>query len=207
MTGEKASYSEISVDPQPAGLRAVYLVETSDAREARGLDELFSDLESRVQIRRLCTGKLVSYAVQLHQSDSSLLDEIEAMLKDQFRFVVSQRSFDEVIYRIVSELCADTGSRLLSIPHCNICGRTEPFPSVMISLSDEQGRVRTCRNYCAHCAAQATATSNKEFVRSLLASDKRQFREIERAELVRRPSRKQPMKFEIKARTDYAQSM
>lgn len=198
MSAEKASFSEICVDPQPAGVRAVYLVETLDAQEARGIAELFSDLESRIQVRRLCTGKLVSYAVQMHESDSSLLDEIEAMLKGHYTFVVTQRSFDEVIYRIVSELCADTGSKLLPVPHCNICGRTEPFPSVLISLSDEQGRVRTCRNYCASCSAGATATSNKEFVRSLLASDKRKFREIERAELVRRPSRKQPIKFRIR---------
>jgi hypothetical protein len=198
MSGKKAFFSEICVDPQPAGVRAVYLVETLDAQEARGVAGLFSDLESRIQVRRLCTGKLVSYAVQMHESDSSLLDEIESMLKGHYSFVVMQRSFDEVIYRIVGELCADTGSKLLPVPHCNICGRTEPFPSVLVSLSDEQGRVKTCRNYCASCAAGATATSNKEFVRSLLASDKREFREIERAELVRRSSRKQPIKFRIK---------
>jgi len=198
MSGEKATFSEICVDPQPAGVRAVYLVETLDAQEARGVAGLFSDLESRVQVRRLCTGKLVSYAVQMHESDSSLLDEIESMLKGHYSFVVMQRSFDEVIYRIVSELCADTASKLLPVPHCNICGRTEPFPSVLISLSDEQGRAKTCRNYCASCAAGATATSNKEFVRSLLASDKREFRDIERAELVRRSSRKQPIRFRIK---------
>lgn len=198
MSGEKATFSEICVDPQPAGVRAVYLVETLDAQEARGVAGLFSDLESRVQVRRLCTGKLVSYAVQMHESDSSLLDEIESMLKGHYSFVVMQRSFDEVIYRIVRELCADTGSKLLPVPHCNICGRTEPFPSVLISLSDEQGRVKICRNYCASCAAGATATSNKEFVRSLLASDKREFRDIERAELVRRSSRKQPIRFRIK---------
>lgn len=199
MSGEKASLSEICVDPQPAGLRAVYLVETQDAGEARGVAKLFSEFGSRIQVRRLCSGKLVSYAVQMHRSDAPLLDEIEAMLKGHYSFVVTQRSFDEIIYRIVVELCADTGSKLHPVPHCNICGRTEPFPSVLVSLSDESGRVRTCRNYCASCAAGATATSNKEFVRSLLASDKRQFRDIERAELVRRPSRKQPIRYQIRA--------
>lgn len=199
MSGEKASFSEICVDPQPAGVRAVYLVETLDAQEARSVAALFEDLESRIQVKRLCTGKLVSYAVQMHESDVSLLDEIEAMLKGNYSFVVTQRSLDEVIYGIVRDLCEDTGSKLLPVPHCNICGRTEPFPSITVSLSDERGRVRTCRNYCASCAASATATSNKEFVRSLLASDKREFREIERAELVRRSSRKQPIKYQIKA--------
>ena len=40
---------------------------------------------------------------------------------------------------------------------------------------------------------------NKEFVRSLLVSDKRNFRGIERAQLVRRRSRKHPIRFKIKA--------
>lgn len=198
MPGGRSCFSEICVNPQPDGLRAVYLVETSSADEAKAVSELFADLESRLQVRQLCSGKLMSYVVQAQQTDCSLLDEIEEMLKGQYSFIVTQRSFDQMIYRIVAELCADTSSRLLCIPHCNICGRAEPFPSVLVSLCDEQGKVKTCRNYCASCAAEATATSNKEFVRSLLASDKRRFREIERAELVRRPSRRQPMKYKIK---------
>ncbi len=197
MSVEGDSFSEVSVDQRPQGLRAVYLVETCDAEEARTVAKLFSDLESRVQVRRLCTGKLVSYAVQMHDSDSSLLDEIEAMLKGNYSFVVTQRSFDEIIYRIVTELCADTSSKLLPIPRCSICGRTEPFPSVIVNLSDEHGQVRLCRNYCASCAASATATSNKEFVRSLLTSDKKRIRGIERAQLVRRRSRNQPIRFKI----------
>ena len=192
-----SSFSEVSVDPRPAGSRAVYLVETQDANQTRAVAKLFADLGSRIQVRRLCTGKLVSYAVQTHDSDLSALDEIEEALKGNYSFVVTQRSFDEVIYRIVKELCADTSSKLLPVPRCNICGRTEPFASVVVSLADAAGRVRTCRNYCAHCAASATATSNKEFVRSLLASDRKSFRGIERAELVRRPSRKQPIRFRI----------
>ena len=197
MSVDEGSFSEVSVDPRPAGVRAVYLVETRDAVEARAAARLFADLETRIQVRRLCTGKLVSYAVQTHDSDSSVLDEIEATLKGNYCFVVTHRSFDEVIYRIVKELCADTSSKLLPVPRCNICGRIEPFPNVVVSLSDEEGRVRMCRNNCASCAASANATSNKEFVRSLLASDKRTFRGIERAELVRRSSRKQPIRFRI----------
>lgn len=198
MSVDGGAFSEVSVDPRPAGVKAVYLVETRTSEEAEGVAWLFADLQARVQVRRLSAGKLVSYAVQMHDSDSSVLDEVEAVLKGNYGFVVTQRSFDEVIYRILKELCVDTGSKLLPVSICNICGRTEPFPSVVVNLSDEQGRVRVCRNYCASCAAAATATSNKEFVRSLLASDKRNFRAIERAELVRRPSRKQPIRFRIK---------
>ena len=198
MSVEEGSFSELCVDPRPTGVRAVYLVETCTAEEAATISKLFSDLEAHVQVRQLCTGKLVSYAVQMHDSDSSLLDEIEALLKGNYGFVVTQRSFDDVIYRIVKELCADTGSKLLSVPSCNICGQIDPFPNVVVSLSDDEGRVRVSRNYCASCAAGATATSNKEFVRSLLASDKRRFRGIERAELVRRSSPRQPIRYRIK---------
>lgn len=198
MSVDGGTFSEVRVDPQPAGLRAVYLVETSVPDEVRTVVKLFADLGTRIQVRQLCTGKLVSYAVQMHDSDSSVLDHIEATLKGNYGFVVTQRSFDEIIYRIVKELCSDTGSKLLPVSRCNICGGTEPFPNVVVSLSDDQGRL-VSRNYCASCVAAATATSNKEFVRSLLASDKRDFRGIERAELVRRPSRKQPIRYRIKA--------
>ncbi len=199
MSGGKSCFSEICVSPQPAGFRAVYLVEAACAEEAKGISELFGDLESQVQVRQLCAGKLVGYVVQMQQGDPSLFDEIETTLKEHYSFVLSQRSFDELIYRIVRELSADTASKLLPIPQCNICGRAEPFPSVLVSLADAQGRVKTCRNYCASCAAEATGRSNKEFVRSLLASDKKPFREIERAELVRRRSRKQPIRYKIQA--------
>jgi len=55
----------------------------------------------------------VNGAVQLSDSDTSVLDEVGAALKGNYCFVVTQRSFDEVIYRIVIELCADTSSKLL----------------------------------------------------------------------------------------------
>jgi len=197
MSVNENSLTEVIVDQRPEGLRAVYLVEVSDAQEARTLSKLFTDLEARVQIRQLSTGKLVSYAVQVHDSESSILGEMERQLKGNYGFVITQRSFDEIIYRIVADLCADTSSKLLPIPRCCICGRTEPFPSVIVNLSDEQGQVRLRRDYCASCAASATATTNKEFVRSLLASDGKHIRGIEGAQLVRRRSGNRPIRFKI----------
>lgn len=197
MAVDEGLFSEVSVDPQPAGVRAVYLVETRGAEETRAVAGLFRNLESHAEVRQLCSGKLVAFAVQLHQPDVTVLEEIEGALKDHYSFVLTQRSFDELIYRIIKELCADTDSRLLPVSRCNICGCAIPFPSVIVSLFDSQGRAKTCRSYCASCTAGATATSHKEFVRSLLASDKRRFRSIERARLVRRSSRKRPVRFKI----------
>lgn len=189
--------SEIRIDPQPIGLRAVYLVETRSKEESEEINKLFCELESQIQVRMLCDGKLVSYAIQALESDSSLLDELEDVLRENYGFVVSHRSFDDVIYRIVNELSRDTGSKLLPIPTCNICGKTDPFPNTVVSLSDEDGSVLISRCYCGSCTAGANATSNKEFIRSLLMADERDFSKLEQAELVRHPSRKQPIRFKV----------
>lgn len=191
--------SEIRIDPQPSGLRAVFMVETRNLQEAREIHSMFDELSSRIQVKQLCKGTLVSYAVQAHESDADILDEIETVLKSSYGFVVTQRSFDDLIYRIVTELCKDTGSKLLSISRCNICGQIEPFPNTVVSLTGADGSVLMSRAYCSRCTAQSVAPSNKEFVRSLLSADKRDFSKLAQAELVRHPSRKQPVRFRIKS--------
>jgi hypothetical protein len=192
------AFSEIRVDPQPMGTRAVYLVETRSPEEAGNIDELFSELARRFQVRQLCSGKLLAYAVQTDEPDGSVLDEIEEILKHNCAFVVTQRSFDEVVYRIVRELGRDTGSKVIEAPHCNICGRPDPFPNVVVSLSDGNGSVPVLRNYCARCTAEAAAPSHKQFVRSLLAADECGFRKIRDAELIRHPTRGSPIRFQIR---------
>ena len=191
--------SEICVDPQPGGLTAVYLVETRSEEEAREIGEIFAELESCVQVRALCKGKLMSFAVQADQRDVSLLDDLEDILRTSYGFVVTHRSFDSVIYRIVEELSKDTGSKLMPVPRCDICSKEEPFPNTVISLTDADGLVLDTRSYCASCTAKAAAPNNKEFVRALLNADKRNFGRIERAELVRHPSRRRSIRFKVKA--------
>lgn len=191
--------SEIRVDPQPSGLRAVYMIETRSSDEVRDIQNLFLELEVRMQVKQLSKGKLLSYTVQADGSDAALLDEVDDILKANYGFVVMHRSFDDLIYRIVKELSNDTDSKVLPLPHCNICGKVEPFPNTVISLTDEDGEVRLSRAYCGKCTAEAAAPSNKEFVRLLLSADKRDFSILERAELVRHPSRKRPIRFRVQA--------
>lgn len=191
--------SEIRVDPQPRGLRAVYMVETRSNDEVRDIQNLFAELELQMQVKQLSKGKLLSYAVQADGSDAALLDEIEDILKANYGFVVMHHSFDDLIYRIVKELSKDTESKVLPLSRCNICGKIEPFPNTVISLTDEQGSVRLSRAYCGKCTAEAAAPSNKEFVRLLLSADKHDFSILERAELVRHPSRKRPIRFRVQA--------
>jgi len=169
MTSRKPSVAAIGgelIEPVPIGARAVYLVETRSQDEAREVERLFDELESRARVCKLCEGKLLSYVVQTSRSDSALLDEIEDVLKATCGFVVTQGSFDEVIYRIVRELCEDTGSTLLPARECDVCGRPEPFPST-VATRNGKGLMASSRQCCGGCAAKA----------------------MERAELARRPLR------------------
>ncbi|MCE5322493.1 hypothetical protein LLG46_04155 [bacterium] len=192
---------EICVDPKPNGLRAVYLVETRSENEEREIARLFSELEPELMIRQLSKGRLVSYVVQAHESNASMLNEIEDVLKNNYAFVVTQRSFDELSCRIIKELARHTGSRLLPIPKCNICGNVDPFPTTTVNLSDNDGGVLATRSYCARCTAEAAAAGNKvnniEFIKSLLAADEHNFDGIKHARLVRHPSRKRPIRYRV----------
>ena len=190
---------QISADPKPAGIRAMYLVEARNEKEARDAHAVFEEFEPHIEVRQLSRGKLVSYAVQVHEDDQPILDEIEAVLKANFGFVVMQRSFDDLIYRVVSELCRDTGSRLLPTPECHICGRPDPFPDMVVNLTSEAGEVMMTRTYCRTCTAGMAAKDNKEFVLSLLSADKRDFGELSSAQLVRLRRGKEAIRFRVKS--------
>ncbi|MDO8586828.1 MAG: hypothetical protein Q7T82_07270 [Armatimonadota bacterium] len=196
--------SQIWLDPQPQGLRAVYLVEARDQEEALEVEDLFAELETDLQVRQLCRGKLFSYAVKTQHDQQQTLLELEQALRSNFGFVILHRSFDDVIYKIVSELCVDTGSDLLPMTHCDICGKLEPFPDTVINLADRGGATIASGAYCGVCTAAFAATSNKEFLLSLLHADTRDFSALESAELVRARSRKQDIRFRIQSRAEHA---
>jgi hypothetical protein len=189
--------SEIRVEPVPPGIRWVYLIETRSMDEADEIAKLFLELESKVQVCPLCVGKLVGYAVQAHHSDVLLLDELEDVLRRTYAFVITYRSFEPLIYRIVDELCKDTQSTLLPLPQCNICGNLDPFPNTVVSLADVNGSVLISRSYCSSCTAQIAARSHKEFIKSLLVADECDFGCFEEADLVRRPSGKRSIRFKV----------
>jgi hypothetical protein len=194
--------SQISLDPQPQGTRAVYLVEARDESEAREVSNLFGDLEPELRIRQLSSGKLVTYVVKASQDQQDALGELELALKRNFGFVILHRSFDSLIYKIVEELCVDTGSRLISVPRCDICGKIEPFPDTVVSLADQVGETIVSGSYCGSCTAASSARSNKEFLLSLLQADTRDFSAIQDVQLVRARSRKS-IKFRIQCRTEH----
>ena len=191
--------SQICVEPQPKGLCAVYLVETQNERETKELSKLFNDFSPALQSIQLSSGKLVSYAVQLQGDDQSLLDEIERFLKKNFGFVILHRSFDQLIYDIVRELCKDSGSNLIPVRKCDICGKPEPFPETVVSFLDKENVNLATRAYCATCTAESAGRSNKEFIMALLEADRGDLPTLSRKDLVRSRSSKKRVAFRIKS--------
>ena len=190
---------EIWLDAQDQGLCAIYLVEARDDEEAQEVTGLFNELEPHLQVRQLSRGRLVSYAAKTRDDQQRILTELEQALRSNFGFVILHRSCDEVIYKIVSELCADTGSELLPIPHCDICGKTEPFPDTIVNLADQGGATIASGAYCGACTAALGARTNKEFLLSLLHADARDFSALEKMRFVRARSRKRTIGFRIQS--------
>jgi len=196
---EQGRIGRISVEPHPEGAVAVYLIESANGRDAMLIQGLLDELSDYVDKVQLSRGRLVSYAVQATNGDTAVLDEIERVLKENYPFVVIQRTFDSVIYKIVKELCAETGSRLMSLQHCDICGKPEPFPDTVITLNDESGNKLASRCYCRTCTASTMARTNKDYVISLLSADRRSFGMLRHSELVRSRSKARRLCYKVKA--------
>ena len=191
--------TEIYVETHPKGVCAVYLVETQNESETNDLANLFSDFSPNLESLQLSSGKLVSYAVQLRNHDQGLLDQIGDFLKKSFGFVILHRSFDPIIYEIVKELCKDSGSSLLHMPKCDICGKAEPFPETLVRLVGQQGTNVATRTYCGTCTAESAGGSNKEFVMALLEADRSGLGIFRQMDLVRSRSSKKRVAFRIKS--------
>ena len=195
--------SQICVEPQPKGLRAVYLVKTKNEGEAEELSKLFSDFASVLQALQLSRGKLVSYAVQLEGDDQSLFEEIEAFLRKNFDLVVLHRSFDPLIYDIVRKLCKDSDSDLLSMPKCDICGKSDPFPGTLVSFLDKENVKISTRIYCTTCTTESAGRSSKDFILSLLEADRGKFGILRHSEIVRSRSSKKQLAFRIRSDAEH----
>ncbi|MHB1001729.1 MAG: hypothetical protein ACYC27_21020 [Armatimonadota bacterium] len=200
---QAGNINQICVEPRPNGLRAVYLVETQSEREAGDLSKFFADFAPVLDCIQLSSGKLVSYAVQLHGQDQSLLEELEGFLKKNFGFVILHRSFDQIIYDIVRELCKDSGSHLVPMHKCDICGKPEPFPETIVSFLDKDNTNLATHMYCATCTAESARRNNKEFIKSLLEADRSDFAVLRQMDMVRSRSAKKHIAFRIKSEAEH----
>lgn len=196
------SVDQICIEPKPHGFRAVYLVETQNEHDAIDLAGFFADFAPQLESIQLSGGKLVSYAVQLPGEDQSLLEEIEAFLKKNFGFVILHRSFDQIIYDIVKDLCRDSGSHLAPLHKCDICGKAEPFPQTVVSFLDKDNVNLATHIYCATCTAESAGRNNKEFIMSLLEADKSDFAVLRQMNIVRSRSTKKRIAFRIKSEAE-----
>ena len=193
------SVDQICIENRPHGLRAVYMVETLNENDSIILAGLFADFESQIESIQLSSGKLVSYAVQIAGEEQSILEEIETFLKKNFGFVILHRSFDQIIYDIVKDLCKDSGSHIAPLHKCDICGKAEPFPETVVTFLDKDNSNLATHIYCTTCTAESAARNNKEFIRSLLEADKSDFAILRRMDIVRNRSMKKHIAFRIKS--------
>lgn len=190
--------SRISVDPQPAGLKAVYLIETASETEKDAILQIFEELAVYVQVRKLCEGRLVGFVVQADESQSCLLDELDEMLRRECTVLIAHRLFDEIVYKIIRELADETGSRSVDVPSCDSCGVLEPFPALVVNLADEHGGILRSRCFCAACAASASSRSHKDFLMSLMAADKPCLRSFADAHLLKHRAGEHSVRFRIR---------
>lgn len=183
-----------SVELRPAmpGTRAVFLVEAESRVEQQKVRELFEALAELADVAPLCEGIIKAYVVQLRAGSEGcppgvLFSKIEAVLKEEFAFSLVERSFNDVIYHLVASLCEDSQSEMLHVPRCGICNAREPFPTrVTLRNANGQGVIEAC--YCARCSAQQADPSDRQFLRSLLAADRRGFRDLQELDLIDAPA-------------------
>jgi hypothetical protein len=169
------------------GNRAVFLVEARSAAEQRKVGELFDALSELAEVASLCDGDIMAFVVQLRSGEGSrangLFNKLEAALKEEFAFSLVERSFNDVIYHLVTSLCQDSGGQLHPMPRCGICSEPEPFPT-RVTFRDRTGRglVEAC--YCVRCSAQQADPSDREFLLGLLGADRHDLPKLQIADLM-----------------------
>lgn len=179
---------EVLLETRPKGICAVYIIEARNRQEVREAKELFGSLEPEFDVRQLAEGTVTAYAVHVPGQDAAILDEIELALKENYRFSISERSYQPTIHAVVRDLCEASGSILRDVPTCGICQAPDPFPTI-ISFVDASGFRIAEANYCARCVASAGAADDRELVTRLLSADRTGLASLGRLRLSEQPAR------------------
>ncbi|MDH7600608.1 MAG: hypothetical protein QHI38_00495 [Armatimonadota bacterium] len=177
------------LEDQLSGARAIYAIEAHASQQRKQLDEFFAEIGSVAQTYKLSTGRLVSYAVQVNSAWTEILDEIAAAIRSHYDSTFYLNPADEVALEVISDLCRVTGSKMMPLPCCGICGKKELFPAATIVISGK-GPHSIVRRYCSSCAADKCKQKTRDFVRALLDADRRNLKCLLEARLVRRKSRR-----------------
>ncbi|MDQ2732801.1 MAG: hypothetical protein M3Y56_14175 [Armatimonadota bacterium] len=157
---EESIVSSIRLRTGKGGSCRVFIVQARNRAEVNHAQQLFAALEEYCSVRALTMGVTTAFAVQ-SAGELQVLNELEQILKDDFKFSVVYSGFNPVIHRIVEDLAVETGSRLLTIPSCHSCGEPVPFPA-RLSTHGPGGKARAKALFCDRCVANVSGESEAE---------------------------------------------
>lgn len=178
--------AEVLLEPRASGTCAVYIVEVRNRQEIREVKELFGSLDAELEIRQLAEGTVTAYAVRVTGRDLRVLDEVELALKENYRFSISERSFQPSLYTVLGELCDSSGSILRPVPTCGICQAPDPFPTTVEFVDATNHRLAEgC--YCARCVNAMEVADDRDLTVRLLAADRTGLAPLGRLRLTDRP--------------------
>ena len=180
----ESNASTILMRSGKGGTSRVFLVQTRNRAEAGQVCQIFEELDHRCSVRVLSEGVTSAFAVQC-SGDEPLLQDLESLLKEHYKFSMVYSGFNSVIHRIVEDLAVETGSRLHPVPVCRSCGDAEPFP-VQLTLRGPDGKLRASSVFCPRCLSAAEAEGGDASLEQLIDSSVRDVRRKSPPPVVRR---------------------
>lgn len=181
-----AAADKVCVKYLKEGLSALFLIDTRNAKESREIKSIFKDIETLIKVKQVCSGKLLGYAVMADDANISFIDEIEDVLKSKYSLILAQRSLDNITFHIVRELCSGIKGKLISLPHCNLCGKTIPFPAAELSICNDSGNTLVTRNYCTGCVSKFYSDNKNGLLKKLSRADGKILANLTRSNVVRK---------------------
>ncbi|MGC8832960.1 MAG: hypothetical protein ACP5R4_02815 [Armatimonadota bacterium] len=190
--GECSGVASITIEKEPEGDSLIFIAETRNAVEVSELRELCSDLEHGCKVRMVAVGPVTAFAIKpFSEEPGHLADfyEVTAVLEaiaPRYKAAYLQ-PLDATSYRIVEDLALETGSELMPLNHCDLCGRPEAFPTTL--AAGEKNRRLAAGAYCSRCIAELNRQNDYQLVSALLNADKRNFGNCVHVELTNKAKR------------------
>ncbi|MGQ9524868.1 MAG: hypothetical protein ACUVTZ_08520 [Armatimonadota bacterium] len=170
--------SSVTIKKETEGDSFIFIAETRNSVEVAELKDLFSDLKRVCKVRPVATGPVTAYALKPFSDTpehlSAFTETLDILQAVAPRYAaVYIQPLDTTSYRVVEDLALDTGSELVPLKHCDLCGRPEAFPT---TLSARRGDRRLAAGaYCSRCVAALEHQSDRDLAEALIQADKRNF--------------------------------
>lgn len=166
----------VTVHLERGGPIALFLVQTRNHHELEEIRTLAEDLQVGCRVRILAEGPITAFVLKpLEESLRSNFSEILLALESVARFYsfgVVYPSFNTTLYRVIEDLCLETGSSLYPLEYCDLCGAPEPFPT-KLAIIPAGGGQPVEGQYCSRCVAYRANQSYRDFVGALIQEDSR----------------------------------